>query len=289
MPSYARSPAKPNQANSDLSHCQVNHASGSYLVNSNYRLKNVMELLVEQEVARQIQLLPEQKGCNLKPVQVITYAMNRLTPLYACTEQGLTEQLKKARKEHGIQVKQIVRSGINAVLQDPLREFKPFQVDAKQQQALVALRALLKDESIDLNNLPREIQSALEHASDACVDDRYCPKVNRKVPNCHDYQTQTQHYQTQHYPAQTQNHQTQNYHTSESKRTVDWQTYKRNRQLTQNNAVTSGPESTYTSDVDRKKGLTWQDYKRQRAAKLADEHLNRRSTSGAAGRLRLFS
>jgi hypothetical protein len=133
-----------------------------------YQFRNVMELLVEQEVERQIQQFPERIAKNLKAVQVITYAMNRLKPLYACTERGFAEQLQKAQEEHGSRIKQIVRLGIQTVWQVPLQQFSPIAGQTQDQdRALESVRSLLNDPNINWERLPQVLETALRKTVDA--------------------------------------------------------------------------------------------------------------------------
>lgn len=169
--------------------------------------KNIMEILVEREVTRQMSKVPPQIAQYLRPVEIMTYALNRLAPLYACSERGFEEQLKKAKQEHGPQIVQAVRWAIAAVQRDPLRKFIPFQ-EEEQQEILQELRKLLKDETIDWETLPKAVESALLSAA-------YDGTPNVK----------------------------QNF-ASESKRSVTWQDYKRRRNL--NNDDSQGWNSRWS-------------------------------------------
>jgi hypothetical protein len=131
---------------------------------SSYHYRNIMEILVEQEVNRQMNKLPSQIAQYMRPVEIMTYALNRLTPLYACSEKGLEEQLKKAKQEHGPQIVQSVRWAIAAVQRDPLRKFTPFQQEG-QDSVLQELRKLLNDETIDWTTLPKAVETALMSAA----------------------------------------------------------------------------------------------------------------------------
>ena len=160
----------------------------------NYHYKNIMEILVEREVSRQLSKVPAQIAQYLRPVEIMTYALNRLTPLYACSERGLEAQLKRAKQDHGPEIVQAVRWAIAAVQQDPLRKFIPFEPE-EHQDVLQELRTLLKDEEIDWATFPKAIETALLSAA-------YDGGTPNTKPN-----------------------------TSDSKHSVTWQDYKRRRQL----------------------------------------------------------
>ncbi len=59
---------------------------------------NVMEEMVAQEVNRQITLLPQKLAKYIKRVDVETYVLNRLPPLYASSKEGWQFQTKKSRR-----------------------------------------------------------------------------------------------------------------------------------------------------------------------------------------------
>jgi hypothetical protein len=103
---------------------------------------NVMELLVADEVDRQLQNLPPRLAKYLKRSEIETFALNRLPALYAASERGLDYQRAKAQKELQEQITQAVRQALAAVQGDPLRAAQPLQIDAPQQPAEAALALL---------------------------------------------------------------------------------------------------------------------------------------------------
>lgn len=124
-----------------------------------YSYRNIMEILVEQEVTRQLAKVPLQLRQHMRSVEIVTYALNRLPTLYACSERGMQLQLKNAKKEHGPQIVQAVQWAIAAVQRDPLRQFKPFQ--QQDQQTLDELRLLLGDKTLTWQTLPQVVQQVL--------------------------------------------------------------------------------------------------------------------------------
>ncbi|MEY2978416.1 MAG: late competence development ComFB family protein [Prochlorotrichaceae cyanobacterium] len=143
---------------------------------SKYEYRNVMETLVEQEVSRQLSKLSAQMVNYLRPVEIVTYALNRLPALYACSERGVEQQIKRAKQEQGPQIVQAVRWAIMAVQQDPLRKFVPIK-PAEQDQILLELRTLLGDESVTWENLPQAIEQAL---STVAYEETTNPKMTEK-------------------------------------------------------------------------------------------------------------
>lgn len=128
---------------------------------------NVMEPLVTEEVQRQLQRLPAKVKPYINEVEVIAYALNRLPPLYATSEQGWQQQQRKAKHTMGNQITQAVRQAIAAVQQDPLRSTKPLlphdQQDARL--ALTGLRELLHTSDLSWKNLVDQVERALVSAT----------------------------------------------------------------------------------------------------------------------------
>ncbi|MBJ7899792.1 MAG: hypothetical protein GC158_07710 [Cyanobacteria bacterium RI_101] len=88
---------------------------------------NLMEVLVKDEVYRELQKLPVNAAKFISTAEVATFALNRLPPLYVSSEEGRYYQSQKAEqlKEniHGA-----VRQGIAAVMRDPLRKSTPLNL-----------------------------------------------------------------------------------------------------------------------------------------------------------------
>ncbi len=89
------------------------------------KFHNIMEELVIEEVQRQWVGLPTRLAQYIKKVEVETYALNRLPPLYASCQEGWQIQYKRGKKEYGEQVKTVVRQAIAAVQRDLLRHSTP--------------------------------------------------------------------------------------------------------------------------------------------------------------------
>jgi hypothetical protein len=86
---------------------------------------NIMEDLVAEEVRRQLALLSPRLTQYIKRVEVETYALNRLPPLYASSKEGWMHQKRKAGSELPDQIRQSVRQAIAAVQRDLLRSSTP--------------------------------------------------------------------------------------------------------------------------------------------------------------------
>lgn len=141
-----------------------NQASAIYI--------NVMEELVAEEVERQLKMLPNSLRQYIKPLEVETYALNRLTPLYASSERGKNQQKILGRKQHREKIILAVRQAIAAVQRDPLRSSIPLisDKDLKYQEAesaLEKLESLLEErgfylyQKLSWHNLVSEMQRLL--------------------------------------------------------------------------------------------------------------------------------
>ncbi|WP_036481480.1 late competence development ComFB family protein [Myxosarcina sp. GI1] len=91
----------------------------------NWVNRNVMEILVKEEIDRQIRRYPSNVVKKINLLEVATYALNRLPALYASSQQGFNKQKLKGRAEHSVEITQAVRRGFAAVQQDLLRYSVP--------------------------------------------------------------------------------------------------------------------------------------------------------------------
>lgn len=121
---------------------------------------NVMELLVAEEVEKQIHGLPPRVLKYLKRVEVETYALNRLPSLYASSEKGWQHQYERARQELRNQIKSAVRQAIAAVQVDPLRMSEPLKVNNHEdaQVALQAFREMLQQPDLSWDGVVKRLK-----------------------------------------------------------------------------------------------------------------------------------
>ena len=96
---------------------------------SDYINRNVMEVLVSEEIDRQINRLPSNIKKFINPIEVATYALNRLPALYASSQQGYNKQKIKGRSEYSVKITQEVRKGFAAIQKDLLRSSTPLTAD----------------------------------------------------------------------------------------------------------------------------------------------------------------
>ncbi|MBD2293449.1 late competence development ComFB family protein [Anabaena sphaerica FACHB-251] len=130
---------------------------------------NVMEVLVAEEVEKQIQALPVKVSQHIKQPEVVAYALNRLPGLYATSKRGFQRQWHHAKTELSPKITMAVRQGIVAVQRDPLRVNDPlnFQEDqaASAIEALEKLKVLLQCEDLSWEQLPDAVEQKLLNLS----------------------------------------------------------------------------------------------------------------------------
>ncbi|MGY6530623.1 MAG: late competence development ComFB family protein [Cyanobacterium sp.] len=94
--------------------------------------KNVMEILVDEEIEYQ---LVHNKTINptvreyINPLEVATFALNRLPSLYASSTEGIQKQKRRAIIKYKKEIHQAVTQGFAAVERDPLRKSTPIASD----------------------------------------------------------------------------------------------------------------------------------------------------------------
>ncbi|MBD2692385.1 late competence development ComFB family protein [Anabaena catenula] len=135
------------------------HKEHSFIKNS----RNVMEMLVVEEVEKQIQSLPLKTANYIKASEVVAYALNRLPSLYATSKRGWQRQWHHGKTELYQQISTAVRQGMAAVQRDPLRINEPlnFPEDQAAQTALEGLKVLLQREDISWDNLNNVVEQTL--------------------------------------------------------------------------------------------------------------------------------
>lgn len=118
---------------------------------------NVMELLVAEEIEKQLAKYPENLRGYINPVEVATFALNRLPSLYASCKQGFQRQQSRGKIQYSNQIKTAVRQGLAAVQQDPIRRSTPLNAEAVKSQTTQTTSQLQPN-----NPLPKELTSLLQ-------------------------------------------------------------------------------------------------------------------------------
>ena len=136
---------------------------------------NIMEELVMEEIARQITRYPDNVAQYINKVEVATFALNRLPPLYASCHKGLNKQKLKGKSDYSVQITKAVRQAFSAVQKDVLRYSVPLQPEddpdskvmhneelEEARKALAELAKLFPNNKLSWNNVVKLIKYALK-------------------------------------------------------------------------------------------------------------------------------
>lgn len=132
--------------------------------------QNVMELLVAQEVEQQMRKLSPKVAMYINRVEVATYALNRLPPLYASCEEGKRKQQIHGQQKYRTQISTVVRQAILAVQRDPLRLSTPLKKEQDKEiqtakAALQMIKHLLQENQLSRQNLIQILKQSLAKTS----------------------------------------------------------------------------------------------------------------------------
>ncbi len=134
---------------------------------------NIMEVLVHEEIERQIKPYPSHIKKYLNKVEIATFALNRLPPLYASSQEGKNQQYRNGHQKYEKEIRVAVRRGLAVVEQDPLRISTPLQgntqedvkmaeIALKELQDLLHDKGLLEQGYLTWNNLTTTVYQALK-------------------------------------------------------------------------------------------------------------------------------
>lgn len=117
--------------------------------------KNVMEILVDEEIQHQLNKNKalDNKRESLNLVEVATFALNRLPSLYASSTEGIQKQKARGIIQLKLKVRQAVIQGFAAVARDPLRKSTP--LPAEKNDTILDARKTLShlNESLPIEEL----------------------------------------------------------------------------------------------------------------------------------------
>ncbi len=81
--------------------------------------KNVMELLIDDEIDRQTCRYSQVEAQEINRIEVATYALNRVPPLYASSQEGIERQYERGLSEFIDHITATVTQALNKVHQNP--------------------------------------------------------------------------------------------------------------------------------------------------------------------------
>jgi Late competence development protein ComFB len=111
---------------------------------------NAMELLVFEEIKQQIERCEHPLKEYINLIEVATYALNRLPPLYASSEEGLYRQRLKAEKEYKNKISEVVHQALKVVQQEPIRFSTPLSAEPEMERKLQPLEMDMEFEPLDM-------------------------------------------------------------------------------------------------------------------------------------------
>ncbi|WP_019505757.1 late competence development ComFB family protein [Pleurocapsa sp. PCC 7319] len=154
--------------------------------------RNVMEVLVAEEIDRQIGRLPSNIKKFINPIEVATYALNRLPALYASSQQGFNKQKLKGRSEYSVHITQQVRKGFAAIQKDLLRSSTPLVADKERdlnqdiqdaEEALKELAAYLPEKDLSWRNIVKLVKPILAELQEQDEAEINARNVRSKTSN----------------------------------------------------------------------------------------------------------
>ncbi|MEM7119359.1 MAG: late competence development ComFB family protein [Chloroflexota bacterium] len=89
------------------------------------RYKNVMECIVDEEIKRQMQGFSKEQANGINRIDVATYSLNRLPPLYASSREGVAFQYE-GQSEYLSRVSDVVQQAFAVVAATPVHDSVPF-------------------------------------------------------------------------------------------------------------------------------------------------------------------
>ncbi|HAG84178.1 MAG TPA: hypothetical protein DCL61_24235 [Cyanobacteria bacterium UBA12227] len=92
--------------------------------------RNAMEPLAAQEIERQMQSLPEDIIKSINKGEAIAYALNRLPPLYATTQEGWHWQHQRAKETLQPLISKAASWAIRAVQRKPSKFSTPLSANS---------------------------------------------------------------------------------------------------------------------------------------------------------------
>lgn len=147
--------------------------------------RNIMETLVLKEVKRQLHKVPPNLAQYIDEIEVCTYALNRLPPLYASSAEGSHQQQVRGEQKFSEQIVTAVRQAIAAVERDPLRVSTPLAPEKGTEYheaytALEELEDLLQQGSLNWHSLTPTVRQTLADALSGDLTPIQIEKIKRR-------------------------------------------------------------------------------------------------------------
>jgi len=125
-------------------------------------LKNVLEDIVVSEAIAQMEAMGQRGISNLS--EIAAYALNRLPPMYASTDRGWLQQLKRCQGELHQRIQSTVSQAIAGAKYDPLKQVAPLPEENIETpaHALAKLQKLLGKPNLTWQNMAQVVADTLD-------------------------------------------------------------------------------------------------------------------------------
>ncbi len=137
----------------------------SYMAAATCSFTNVMEKLILEETARQLSRMAPMLAREVTLEDAAAYALNRLPPMYATSEEGIERLREKALLDMGTAIASTVIQSIMTLSRLPRRIDAPIPVvkfEEQQESALSQVRQIAQRDDITWRNISRLMEDALE-------------------------------------------------------------------------------------------------------------------------------
>ncbi|MEI6427924.1 MAG: late competence development ComFB family protein [Pseudanabaena sp. ELA607] len=136
----------------------------TYMMGANYRYSNIMENLVLGIAERRLQRLTPDIAAQIQIEDIVSYALNRLPPMYATSRRGMHQLREQVKAEMTNQVITVIKEAIAKILQTPGRVLAPLPFDRFNMELNIAieqLQAYFKDDQISWRNVGDYVEKAM--------------------------------------------------------------------------------------------------------------------------------
>jgi hypothetical protein len=180
---WKNSSSKPLLQNSIIQMTEMKEFA-SYIAPASWNFVNTLENLVASIAQIQISKLAPELVPKVTLEEVCAFALNRLPPMYATSENGLKYWRDRARTELSSDILLTVRQGILTIIKSPSRFLPPLPSDkfsAQQEIAIAQIQDILQITDIDWRNVASVVQDALEQFQRGEIN--WVPRDRRNLNN----------------------------------------------------------------------------------------------------------
>jgi hypothetical protein len=141
----------------------------SYMLPTSFAFTNALEKLVVEIAFEQMQRLDSVLARHVKLEDAAAYTLNRLSPMYATSNQGLQHHRHRAQVELINNIVSTVIQSFLTLSKSPRRLVEPIPIakfDAERDQAIEELKLILRRDDITWLNFPHAVEDAIAQMRD---------------------------------------------------------------------------------------------------------------------------